>query len=603
MTISKYLILAGVLSAAALFAGPPALALRGADADQSEAPSESAVDQRNAKIQVGPWFLWSSNMEAGPANFFHATNRKWHEGPPNNKKPLDPQYINVETGLPHSLPSGAIATTAYFWNVAGFEGTWILEAIGDARISAGLARKQRRISKNRVEITNDTSFQPVLYVQLDHIGKGGLEDIRLYRKEDEARLDAGKHWSSRFVREVSRYDVVRTMDLQKTNGMFINKASDLPPVNYAYWGAGAGRAGNKGSLPLEALFALGVEADNEIWFQAPIHLGFPYEMADPEVSVLGAGGADNVDTLQRAVRKLYKQVLASDEWDKYADNIVAALEAAGYPESRMLYIGLGNEIWNFGGWGFRVQTHYADGIGEGFIQDAGLEKRSMNNRIGYGLLTARLMMAMDAAFARAGRNQARTHVIESQAGNDWGTRMALEFAKGHIEKAGLRWSDYAPRMGVSIASYWGGRWPTQMSIEDWHVAIEADPAAAAKARADYIINGPVDVVGTQPWVLRQFKRHKNQAANFGVELIGAYEGGSHDVKPARIPGKFYNSYLWGPEGARVNQSVNDALVAAFPGIILSNYVLAGPVGGQPWHDGPIGANTEMQRSWEKYLRK
>ena len=64
--------------------------------------------------------------------------------------------------------------------------------------------------------------------------------------------------------------------------------------------------------------------------------------------------------------------------------------------------------------------------------------------------------------------------------------------------------------GVSIASYWGGRWPTQMSIAAWKEAIAADPAAAAKARADYIINGPVDVVGTKPWVLRQFKRHKVQ---------------------------------------------------------------------------------------------
>ena len=86
-------------------------------------------------------------------------------------------------------------------------------------------------------------------------------------------------------------------------------------------------------------------------------------------------------------------------------------------------------------------------------------------------------------------------------------------------------------------------------------------------------------------------------------MIGAYEGGSHDIKPANIPAGFYNSYLWGPEGARVNMAVNDALVAEFPGIILSNYVLAGRVGQQPWHDGPIGEHNDMQRSWEKYLRK
>ena len=143
----------------------------------------------------------------------------------------------------------------------------------------------------------------------------------------------------------------------------------------------------------------------------------------------------------------------------------------------------------------------------------------------------------------------------------------------------------------------------QMSIDAWKTAIAADPAAAAKARADYIIDGPADVVGTRNWVLRQFKRHKAQADRFGVALIGAYEGGSHDSKPANLPGDFYNAFLWGAEGARANQAVNDALVAAYPGIILSNYALAGPVGGQPWHDGPIGGDTHMQRSWEKYQRK
>ena len=47
---------------------------------------------------------------------------------------------------------------------------------------------------------------------------------------------------------------------------------------------------------------------------------------------------------------------------------------AGYPETRLLYISLGNEVWNFGGWGFRIQTHYADGIGEGYIGKKGGRK-------------------------------------------------------------------------------------------------------------------------------------------------------------------------------------------------------------------------------------
>ncbi len=585
MAVLKYITVAGLLFVSAFFAGSHALAW------QDQAQTEGA-DQRAAKIQGGPWFLSPWNIESAPANFMHANTMLWWEGPPNNKKRLDAQYISSETGLPHSLPRGTFATTAYYWNVAGFDGTWVLEAIGDARVSPGLARNQRRISKKRVEFVNDPSFRPVLYIQIDSIGKGGLQGIRLYRKEDEARLKAGKHWSSAFVAEAAKYDVIRTMDLQNTNGAFVNEAADIPPVTYAFWGNKGG--GPKVSLPLEALFALGVEADTEIWFQAPIHLGFPYNLGDPAIT----GGADGVDSVRKVAGAHYEAIIASPEWDKYADDVVAALEASGYPETRTLYIGLGNEIWNFAGWGFRLQTHYADGIGAAYIGKPG-----DHNRVGYGVLSARLMLAFDAAFARAGRDQARIHVIEGQAANDYATRRTLELAQRYIVKQGHNWNDYAPRMGVSIASYWGGYWDKQMSLPQWKDAIAADPVAAAKARADFIIDGPAHIVGTKGWVVRQFARHKVQAEVFGVSVIGAYEGGSHDIKPAQIPGGFYNAYLWGPEGARVNEAVNDALVAAYPGIILSNYALAGRVGGQPWHDGPIGGDTEMQRSWVKYQRR
>ena len=582
MTVSKYLIVAGILFAAIGLSGP-------------RASAQPAADDRTAKIQAGAWFLAHWNIEAAPANFFHTHVQKWHVGSPKNKKLADPQFIDSATGLPHSLPRGTVLTTGYFWNVAGFEGTWILEAVGDARISAVLARKQRRISKNRIEIVNDASFKPVMYVQIDHIGKGGLQEIRLYRKEDGARLAAGQHWSSRFVGEASKYDVIRTMDLQNTNTVFINEASDVQSIKHAFWATKGGGAGAKGSLPLEALFGLGVEADNEIWFQAPIHLGYPYDWGHPDTMPAAVGGGDSVQAMQRVAHAHYNEIIESDEWDKYADNVVAALKAAGYPETRMIYVSLGNEIWNFGGWGFRRQTHYADGIGKGYA-DKG-------NRVAYGVLSARLMLALDAAFDRAGRNQARTHVIESQAANAHGTQVSLLYAKEYIEKQGGDWNDYAPRMGVSIASYWGARWTRQMGIAEWKAAIAADPDAAAETRANFIINGPVNSVGTLPWVMRQFARHKARAANFGVKLIGAYEGGSHDNRPQQLSKKFYNAYLWGPVGARVNQTVNDALIAAYPEIILSNYVLAGPVGGQPWHDGPIGGNSDMQRSWVKYQRK
>ena len=583
MHLFKSLNIIAALCLAQLFALPLAVAQEPGVED----------DGRSAKIQVGAWFLSPWNPEAAPANFVKANRKSWWVGPHNNKEPLDARYIDPETGLPHSLPRGSFVTSEYFWNQTGFDGAWVLEAIGDARISAGLVRNQKRISKNRVEFVIAKGAKPVMYIQIDRIGAGGLQDIRLYRKEDEARLDAGHHWSSRFIAAASKYDVIRTMDLQTTNAVFINEASDVHPINAAFWATRGGAAGEKASVPLEALFSLGVEADTEIWFQAPIHLGFPYDWGDPAIS----GGANPVDSMRQVAKAHYEEILASPEWDSYADAVVSALEAAQYPETRMLYIGLGNEIWNFGGFGFRRQTHYADGIGAAIYGEAG-----DHNRVAYGALTARLMLALDAAFERAGRDQLRIHVIESQAANEYGTWKALEFARRRITQEGRDWGDFAPRMGVAIASYWGGDWSDQMPFPEWQRAIAADPVAAARQRADFLIDGPANIVATRPWILRQFERHNAQAARFGLKVIGAYEGGSHDSRPREIPEGFFNDYLWGPEGARVNEAVNDALLEAYPDIMLSNYALGGRVGWQPWHDGPIGGNTHMQQSWAKYLR-
>jgi hypothetical protein len=64
---------------------------------------------------------------------------------------------------------------------------------------------------------------------------------------------------------------------------------------------------------------------------------------------------------------------------------------------------------------------------------------------------------------------------------------------------------------------------------------------------------------------------------------------------------WYAGFVWGAEGGRVNYEVNRAIADAFPGFILSNYVLAGPPGGQPWFEGLYGADNPYERSWEPFL--
>ena len=557
--------------------------------------SGSAVE-RAVQIQGGPWFLAKWNIEAAPANYFRAHDGGWFQGNPNKKVDLDESFVDPDTGYPHSLPRGSFVASKYYFGNPGFGGTWVLEAEGDAEIDAGLIRNKYRVSAKRVEFDIDNNSKQSMFVRINRIGEGGLKSIRLFRKEDEARLNAGNHWSSRFIAEASKYDVIRTMDLQNTNTTFINTASDIAPTDFAVWGSSNGRKGKKSSLPLEPLFALGVEANNSIWFQAPIHLGFPYDWDDPGI-INAPVNKKSIGKMRFLARKHYEEIIESDEWDKYADAVVSALEAVEYPEDRMIYISLGNEIWNYGSWGFARQSRYADGIGSGYVN-----KEDGQNRVAYGVLSARLMMAFDGAFERAGRNQKRIHVVESQAANPWGSRKALEFAKSYIEKKGGQWSNYSPRLGVSVASYWGSRWTRQMPMEDWQALIASDPEEAKRIRADFILNGPANTVGTLPWILQKFKGHQKAARSFGVELIGAYEGGSHDSRPKEVSRRFYRSYLWGPVGAQLNESVNDAILEEFPGFILSNYALGGASGGGAWNDGAFDEDNAMKRSWAKYQR-
>ncbi|MHA7873063.1 MAG: hypothetical protein ACX939_11990, partial [Hyphococcus sp.] len=285
-------------------------------------------------------------------------------------------------------------------------------------------------------------------------------------------------------------------------------------------------------------------------------------------------------------------ILASPEWDRYADKFVEALMASGYPEDRILYTTVSNEVWNFA-FHYLASTQFAWGLGEGL--------QGGHFRHGYGAALARWKLALDAALARAGRDQPVIYVAEGQAANPSTTHDALSAMKQYLKDAGEDWNAHAPQIGVSVASYWGGlpNWRAAGSVEEWK-----NPTPEFWRRVeDRLLNGPATEIATKAWVLAQFRYHQREASRFGVPVIGAYEGGSHFEKPHEMPREAYEAWHWGAPGARINKAVNDALAEAFPGIILSNYVLAGPTGGQPWFDGEYGEQTLLDRSWEPYQRQ
>ena len=567
---------------------------------QNVASSSAYVD---AKLQVGPWVPAPWNVEEPFINILHASELSWQGSGNDPASLVAGGHIDPETGLITSFPGGlsnGLATNVYFSadDKRFYDGDWVLEWDGDADMFMEFIPNsmQRKKSSNRIEFTRNDRMNDHARIRVTRLGRGGLMGLRMFRAENEAALDAGRIYSPAFIDNVSRAHVVRTMDLQEANSAYIHRIEQVAAMTSHFWGntaVNAGAASARRSMPLEAVAALGVEADVEIWHHAPMELGATTDFLDPAIhdDDLSAW-ADNTRDMAKAD---IKTILASPEWDRYADAFVATLGGAGYPEGRTLYTTVSNEVWNFAAQ-YYLTTVYAWGAGEGYGGP------DWNYRHGYGLFMGRWMLALEDAFARAGRNQNVVYVVEGQAANPDTTRQALTAMRDYVEGEGEDWADLAPKIGVSVASYWGGRpnWEASGAADD-----RRNAGAAFWARLeDRLLNGPDTEIATLPWVLKRFEEHARAAEPFNVKLIGAYEGGSHFSRHEDVPRDAYKAWHWGAGGARMNAAVNGALAQEYPGIILSNYVTFGPAETQPWFEGfPSDPPTEMAESWGAYQRQ
>lgn len=572
------------------------------------APPTGPPGDLAAKLQVGPWFPITSNIEEPFANAIRASRVVWEGGGLDTPAMLSGGYLNPETGLPRRLPNGeAIMAEVYFPANSPemgrhWDGEWVLEWEGDADITLEYQPKElmRRVATNRVEFTRDYEggrtpdhIRPRI-TRLD----SPLTALRMFRKENEAALKAGKLYNPKFIDALSGYDIVRVMDLQSANGAIIRSVDDLASMAAPYWGVSewsnaTGEPQFKGppsfqGMPIEGALRLGVECDCEIWFQAPLTLGAPepfwnFRPADDRPDKWAAAFADSVVPV--AV-----QVLESQEWDRYADRFVEALIKSGYPADRPLYVSLANEVWNFSGHYF-LTTTYAQRMGTGL--QGYLPGFAQNDaRRAYGAMLARLKLALDGALERAGREQRLEIVVEGQAAYIELTGLALQGAKAYMEKHNETWADHAPGFGVSVASYWG--YNDQLD----QTGVDYNDLAALE---NLLLNGSENILGTKANVIKLFEGAQDQGARYGVKLIGAYEGGPHFLKPGAMSREKYQEFVWGEHGGRVNYEINKALAEEFPGIILSNYALAGTPGGQPWFEGPLAADNPYARSWKKLM--
>ena len=63
------------------------------------------------------------------------------------------------------------------------------------------------------------------------------------------------------------------------------------------------------------------------------------------------------------------------------------------------------------------------------------------------------------------------------------------------------------------------------------------------------------------------------------------------------------AYHWSAQGADVCRRINNDLIEAFPGIVISNYKSIGALSPDaPWNDGHYAKPTPMMKMWDEFSR-
>ncbi|MEM9014094.1 MAG: hypothetical protein AAGB02_03200 [Pseudomonadota bacterium] len=541
---------------------------------EPEPAPDPVPENRPWQLGFCPWLTSFGNREEPFVNLLHAGEMQWSVDNLSSQAMYDRGHVDPVTMLPGGPEGRAWIKYGTFFtgDKRPWYGQWVLETDGDVDAEIWLLGSSMQVSAgpNRTEFTIDERDNDHDGVLIRRMGPGGLKRLAIYRKENETAYRNGEIWSPRYVEMVRRHDVFRDMNLTGAMESHIYSVDDIASVESAFWGNRLTRGGvrhPRRSIPREALINLAVKADVALWHNAPIELGASF-MGDH------SGTTEERKSLAAAYAA---EVYQSPEWRRYAVDFVAALDAQDYPDHKPLYVTLGNEVdWNYVP-PFIWNVEYLDGLGRTWF--GGDHDGSRAN----GRLLAHFALILNEELKAAGRgDQPVTYVIESHTANTGRTTAELSAVKAEIESQSVNWNDMRHQFGVALTHYWSG----------------SENRPDGQSREDFLINGPDTVVATIPWILKKWAAHRDAAAIFGVKIIGAYEGGSHANEAARVAPDWH----WGEGGALVNTTLNEALISAYPGLILMNYAGAGGRS-EPWFDGDYGEANPMQQSWAKFERK
>lgn len=589
-------------------------------------PGGAAADDppRRHELQLGVGLSAPYNLEEAFLNLAQTRAAGWefdsNGGRVRTSEAVAEGYLDPLTWMP-TEKAGAMKTGAIAQFFSGADGLgafhadeWVIDWKGDAYGFMQRWEGKGSSVRDKNSVTYDLTAKTFSNgsLRFSRIGEG-LADIRLYRKKNAERLARGEVWNPVFLDYARRYDVIRTMDVQGTNNSQVRRFDQIATMAEP-WGQRSGTQWPEPPFfgaPYEILFDLGVRTGSKLWITVPPQLGAPISWADPSLRRKDKperlDGARFIETTAKHAKK----TVESEEWDVFAREFAKRLAASDYPLERTLYVELGNEMWNNAA-GFFVSTAYARGVAKGFSA----EWRAGH---GYGVLSARLALAMEKAFAAQKIRPRIVYVLGTHTANPTRTRDALAGFSAYIAMKGEDPKAYLAKTGVAVTNYFGkfsdltallfGEVSEGEVAGRWIAAVKDDPGAVAAKITAHITKGPANAKATAAWLVSHWGRHKAIAEEAGSTFIGAYEGGSHLNVPAELAQSpafmaFWRDYHWGEEGAGVAREVNRRLIEAYPGVMIANYLSIGRLNGAaPWNDGHYSAPTPMMRMWDEFGRK
>ena len=428
---------------------------------------------------------------------------------------------------------------------AYYSGDWVLTYDGQADVSfASYQILENEAGRVVFNVARDNNAQErPIFKNVT----APIGNLKLYRLSDEPLVIAGERWNPDFLEYLKNYDIIRTMVSQCINECQIESFDQIAkPTDSAFATSEPG-----GSVrPANGRYGLPYEfsLDWAIAADAEAWLNVPFQVVD---------------------------------FNDFAKNLTQVIRDSDYPAGKKIYLELGNEIWNYA-WPFNLASGRAATLGGG------------DERVGYGRQLAKLI----AAFDKHKGNLNFTYVLASQTANVSTTQRTLDAMAG---------ADLS-NVGLALTTYHGGTQPYLdlfPTVEGWEREIkQGGDSLAARVRLAYT---RTDIELGLNWVVDNWAKHEGVAARYGVFLIGAYEGGSHDtiigpLAQSEIFMDWWTNYHWGPHGVAVVREINEAILERWPNAILSDFTGIGQIGDphSPWFEGPYGEPSLMRDMWREF---